>query len=59
MKSQVLTEVILKRRQIPKLLSDLSYINQEKAVKYLRIFANKELPVTPLYEKLIEEIDKG
>jgi hypothetical protein len=45
-------EFLQKRMMIPSKIAELSYKNVDAAVKYLRIWGEKKMPVTELFEEL-------
>lgn len=45
-------EFLRKRMLIPVKLAELSYLNQEAAIKYLRIWGEKRMPITELFDEL-------
>jgi len=48
--------ILLKRGAIPGLLAKLSYQDQTKAVKYMRIWGEKQMPITTLHAVLENEL---
>jgi hypothetical protein len=50
-------DVLEKRMNIPSKIAELSYKDPEKALYYMRIWGEKKLPVTPLYEALVSELN--
>lgn len=48
--------ILLKRGAIPGLLAKLSYQDQPKAVKYMRIWGEKQMPITALHAALEKEL---
>jgi hypothetical protein len=50
-------ELLQKRREIPIKLAQLSYTNPEKAIELLRKWGEKQVPITPLYEEIIEALN--
>jgi hypothetical protein len=49
-------EILKKRSMIPNKIAELSYFNQEAAIKYLRIWGERKMPVTELFQELTEVI---
>ncbi|MDD9312613.1 hypothetical protein PUS82_15165 [Cytobacillus firmus] len=49
-------EILRKRKAIPGLISELSYLNEDKAVNYIRIWGEKRMPITELFDELINTI---
>lgn len=49
-------EFLQKRMMIPSKIAQLSYFDQGAAIKFMRIWGEKQLPVTELYECLLEEL---
>ncbi|MGG3450237.1 hypothetical protein [Domibacillus aminovorans] len=45
-------EILLKRMAIPKKLAELSYLDQDAAVHYMRIWGEKKMPITTLFDEL-------
>lgn len=44
--------LLAKRKEIPKMIADLSYQDRDKALHYVRIWGEKRMPITPLHEEL-------
>lgn len=51
-------DILLKRKEIPEMLAKLSYIDKEKAIHYMRLWGEKRIPITPLYDELLFELDR-
>ncbi|MCM3413565.1 hypothetical protein [Metabacillus litoralis] len=49
-------ELLEKRKAIPVKLAELSYIDQEKAIHFLRIWGEKKSPITPLYNEIMKTL---
>jgi len=49
-------KILFKQMEIPEKIAQLSYIDLEKAIKYMRIWGEKKMPITPLYDELNEEL---
>ncbi|MDF2534386.1 MAG: hypothetical protein K0R18_543 [Bacillales bacterium] len=55
-------EILKKRSMIPTKIAELSYFDSEAAIKYLRIWGERKMPVTELFQELTEvmsEISNG
>jgi hypothetical protein len=50
-------DLLQKRREIPIKLAQLSYLNPEKAIELLRKWGEKQVPITPLYEEIIQALN--
>jgi len=48
--------ILLKRGAIPGLLAKLSYQDQEKAIEYMRIWGEKQMPISTLHSALENEL---
>ncbi|GLC88660.1 hypothetical protein [Lysinibacillus piscis] len=48
--------ILQKRGAIPGLIAELSYLDQTKSIEYLRIWGEKKIAITPLFDKLCEEL---
>lgn len=47
--------IILKKRMaIPTLIAELSYINQDEAIRYIRLWGEKKVAITIIYDQLNE-----
>lgn len=51
-------EILRKRMAIPAMIAELSYTDQDEGIKYLRIWGEKKMPVTELFEQLTGALDK-
>lgn len=51
-------EILRKRMAIPTKIAELSYINPDAAIKYMRIWGEKKMPVTVLFDELISVLSK-
>jgi hypothetical protein len=51
--------ILEKRAAIPGLIAELSYQDERKAIKYLRIWGERKMPITPLFSTLNLEISKS
>lgn len=49
-------EFLKKRMLIPSKIAELSYFDQEAAIKFMRIWGEKKLPVTEIFSQLLEEL---
>ncbi len=49
-------DILQKRKSIPIKLAELSYLNNEKAIELLREWGEKRVPITPLYEKIMDAL---
>jgi hypothetical protein len=47
-------EILKKRREIPLLLTKLSYSDEGLSIKYLRIWGERRMQTSPLYQELVE-----
>ncbi|WP_046178826.1 hypothetical protein [Domibacillus tundrae] len=45
-------DILLKRMAIPGKIAELSYVDQEAAVHFMRIWGEKKMPITTLFEEL-------
>lgn len=52
-------EFLEKRMMIPVKIAELSYIDEEAAIKYMRIWGEKKMGVTDLFEVLSVELSKS
>jgi tRNA U34 5-carboxymethylaminomethyl modifying enzyme MnmG/GidA len=50
-------DLLQKRKAIPVKLAQLSYTNPEKAIQLLRKWGEKQIPITPLYEEIIQALN--
>ncbi|QXJ39543.1 hypothetical protein BV455_02909 [Parageobacillus caldoxylosilyticus] len=50
-------DLLQKRKAIPVKLAQLSYTNPEKAIQLLRKWGEKQVPITPLYEEIIQALN--
>lgn len=46
-------EFLQKRMMIPAKIAELSYKNEEAAIKYLRIWGEKKMPISELFDELV------
>ena len=44
--------ILKKRAAIPGLIAKLSYTNEKKAIEFLRLWGERRIAITPLFEKL-------
>ena len=51
--------ILEKRAAIPGLIAELSYQDETKAIKYMRIWGERKMPITPLFSTLNLEISNG
>lgn len=51
--------ILEKDSEIPTLISQLSYVDEQKAIEYVRIWGEKRMPITPLHAALSKEIANG
>ena len=59
MKQYPIDPVLLRKRMaIPTLLAELSYLDKEVTIKYMRIWGEKRMPVSILYDNLVDELNK-
>jgi hypothetical protein len=52
-------EFLRKRMMIPAKIAELSYRNEESALKYLRIWGEKRMPITDLFDELILALNQS
>jgi hypothetical protein len=45
-------DILKKRSMIPSKIAELSYFDTESAIKYLRIWGERKMPVTELFQEL-------
>ena len=50
-------ELLKKRAAIPKLIAELSYKDEEKAIHFIRIWGEKRTAITPLYAELMDALE--
>ncbi|OAT84211.1 hypothetical protein A6P54_02635 [Bacillus sp. MKU004] len=50
-------ETLQKRQAIPMKLAQLSYINPEAALSFLRLWGEKKIPISPLYEEILTHFE--
>ncbi|WP_370222048.1 hypothetical protein [Cytobacillus sp.] len=46
-------EFLKKRKAIPEKIAELSYKNEQEAIKYMRIWGEKAMPITELFDELV------
>lgn len=51
--------ILIKRGAIPGLIAELSYKDEAKAVKYLRIWGENKMAITTIYTELTSELEVG
>lgn len=54
--------ILEKRAAIPGLIAEISYLDEKKAVEYIRIWGERKMPITPLFLELnltISELKKS
>lgn len=49
-------EILRKSAAIPSKIAELSYKDENAAIKYLRIWGEKKLPVTELFNEISQEL---
>ncbi|PAQ15041.1 hypothetical protein CD798_08335 [Bacillaceae bacterium SAOS 7] len=49
-------DLLEKRIAIPALLAELSYLNEQRSVELVRVWGEKTMPITSLYDLLLKEI---
>lgn len=49
-------EILRKRKAIPGLISELSYLNKDKAVNYIRLWGEHRMPITEMFDDLVNTI---
>jgi hypothetical protein len=52
-------EFLEKRRMIPAKIAELSYKNEEAAIKYLRIWGEKKMAITELFDELTNVLNQS
>lgn len=52
-------EFLRKRMMIPVKIAELSYVNEEAALKYMRIWGEKRMPITELFDELISALKQS
>lgn len=52
-------EILEKRIAIPGLLAKLTYKDPDKAIHYMRVWGEKKMPITTLYEQLVQLTEGG
>lgn len=51
--------IILKKRSaIPGMIAKLSYVDQKKAIEYMRIWGEHKMAITPLHAELTVELSR-
>ncbi|MDF2911120.1 MAG: hypothetical protein K0Q56_2001 [Sporolactobacillus laevolacticus] len=45
-------EILEKRKQIPVKIAELSYLDQESAIEFIRIFGEHKMPITTMFDEL-------
>lgn len=45
-------EILRKRQAIPAKIAELTYIDQDAALKYMRIWGEKKMAITELFDEL-------
>jgi hypothetical protein len=51
-------EIIRKRAAIPAKIAELSYKDESTALRYIRIWGEKKMPITELFDALSKELQK-
>jgi hypothetical protein len=46
-------DILKKRSMIPSKIAELSYLDSDAAIKYLRIWGERKMPVTELFQELV------
>lgn len=59
MELPISVDLLEKRREIPVKLAELSYLDPEKAVTYLREWGEKTVPVSDLHSKISKSLDES
>lgn len=49
-------EILKKRKSIPAKIAELSYKNEKAAIKYMRIWGEKTMPITELFDELVNAL---
>jgi hypothetical protein len=52
-------EFLQKRAMIPVKIAELSYKNEEAAIKYMRIWGEKKMAITELFEELTSALSNA
>jgi hypothetical protein len=50
-------EILKKRSMIPSKIAELSYRDQDAAIHYLRIWGERKMPVTELFQELSDVLE--
>lgn len=50
--------ILMKLGAIPELLAKLSYADQPTAIKFMRIWGEKQMPITTLHAALVESLSE-
>lgn len=50
------SEILMKRSEIPSLISQLSYQDEQQAIEYLRLWGEKKMPITTIHQELTTAI---
>ncbi|MFX3616101.1 MAG: hypothetical protein ACE3JK_01045 [Sporolactobacillus sp.] len=49
--------ILEKRSQIPGKIAEISYKDKDEAIKFMRIYGEHKMPITPMYDKICECLD--
>lgn len=52
-------DILQKRKLIPIKLAELSYSKPEVALELLRVWGEKQKPITPLFEEILSHFENG
>jgi len=47
-------DVLKKRSEIPKIIAEISYQDENKAIYYMRVWGEKRKPITELHDELLK-----
>lgn len=50
-------DILRKRKMIPEKLAELSYKKPEVALELLRVWGEKQKPITPLFEEILSHFE--
>lgn len=51
-------DILEMRKEIPVKIAELSYANEERAIHYLRLWAEKKLAISEIHEQLSKSIQE-
>ncbi|WP_064091539.1 hypothetical protein [Rossellomorea aquimaris] len=50
-------DTLRKRQAIPMKLAQLSYTKPDAAISFLRLWGEKKIPISPLYEEILTHLE--